>query len=59
MQEYVRHIQEENEGQQVMFHLNGSPYRDTEGSSNIRSCLHDAINNSAPIIGGKIQIGIV
>ena len=33
--------------------LTGSPYRDAEGSSQVRSCLHDSIINSAPIIGEK------
>ena len=32
--------------------ITGSPYRDAEGSSQFRSCLHDAIINAAPIIGG-------
>ena len=35
-------------------YLNGSPYRDDEGLSELRSCLHDAIINAAPIIGGKL-----
>ena len=33
--------------------LTGSPYRDSEGSSQLISCLHDAIVNAAPRIGGK------
>ena len=33
-------------------YLNGSPYRYAEGLSQLISCLHDAIINSAPIIGG-------
>ena len=32
-----------------------SPYSDAEGSSQLRTCLHDAINNDAPRIGGKID----
>ena len=32
-------------------YLKGSPYRYAEGSQHLRSCLHDAINNAAPIIG--------
>ena len=34
--------------------ITGSPYRDAEGSPHHRSCLHDAIMNSAPIIGEKL-----
>ena len=33
-------------------YLQGSPYRDAEGSTQIRSCLHDAIIDAAPRIGG-------
>ena len=33
-------------------YLKGSPYRDAEGSSKLRSCLHDAMTNYAPRIGG-------
>ena len=36
-------------------YLKGSPYRDAEGFSQIRLCLHDANLNSAPRIGGKIE----
>ena len=36
-------------------YLNGSPYRDAEGSSQLRLCLNDAIINAAPIIGRKID----
>ena len=32
-------------------YLKGSPYCDYEVSSHLRSCLHDEIINSAPIIG--------
>ena len=32
----------------------GSPYRDAEGSSKIRLCLHDEIINTAPRIGRKL-----
>ena len=32
-------------------YINGSQYCDAEGSS----CLHDAITNAAPIIGGGIE----
>ena len=35
------------------FFITGSPYRDDEGSSQTRSCLRDAIINSAQGIGGK------
>ena len=31
--------------------LQGSPYHDAEGSSQLRSCLHDSTINSAPITG--------
>ena len=31
--------------------LTGSKYRDAEGSSHHRSCLHDAIINAAPRVG--------
>ena len=31
--------------------ITGSPYRDAEGLSQLRSCLHDAIISTAPIIG--------
>ena len=34
-------------------YLNGSPYRDAKGSSQPRSCLHDAIINAALRIGGN------
>ena len=33
-------------------YLKGSTYRDSEGSSQIRSRLHDAIINAAQRIGG-------
>ena len=35
--------------------ITGSPYRDSEGSSLNISCLHDAISNAAPRIGGEID----
>ena len=35
--------------------ITGSPYRDAEGSPQHRSCLHDAIINSAPRIGENID----
>ena len=35
--------------------INGSPYRDAEGSPHQRSCLHDAIINAAPRVGEKID----
>ena len=35
-------------------YIAGSPYRDAEGSSQLRSCLHDAIINASPRIGGKL-----
>ena len=35
--------------------ITGSPYRDAEGSPHHRSCLHDAIINAAPRIGGGID----
>ena len=34
-------------------YLNGSPYRDSEESSQLRSCIHDAMINAAPMIGKK------
>ena len=34
--------------------LTGSPYCDYEGSSQLISCLHDAIINSAPRIGENV-----
>ena len=40
-------------------YLQGSPYRDAEGSSQLISCLHDSIMNAAPIIEGGWQTGIV
>ena len=36
-------------------YLKGSPYRDAEGLSQLRSCIHDAIINAAPIIGGNVD----
>ena len=36
-------------------YLRGSPYCDSEVSRQLRSCLHDAIINSAPRIGGGID----
>ena len=33
-------------------YLKGSPYRDADGSSQLRSCRHDEIINTAPRIGG-------
>ena len=35
--------------------LTGSPYRDAEVSSQLRSCLHDAIINAYHRIGGGID----
>ena len=35
--------------------ITGSPYRDAEGSPHHRSCLHDAIINASPRIGGEID----
>ena len=35
--------------------LTGSPYRNAEGISKLKSCLHDAIINPAPRIGEKID----
>ena len=35
-------------------YIAGSPYCDDEGFPKLRSCLHDAIINSDPRIGGKI-----
>ena len=35
--------------------MTSSPYRDAEGSSQLRSCLHDAIINAAPRIGREIN----
>ena len=34
-------------------HITGLPYRDAEGLSQLRSCLHDEIINSVPIKGEK------
>ena len=34
-------------------YIAGSPYRDAEGLSKLRSCLHDAIINADPRIGGE------
>ena len=39
----------------VYVYITGSPYRDAEGSSHLISCLHDAIINAAPGIGGEIN----
>ena len=36
-------------------YINGSPYRDDEVSSQLRSCLHDAIINSFRRTGEKID----
>ena len=36
-------------------YITGSPHHDAEGLSQIRSCLHDAIINATPRIGGKID----
>ena len=36
-------------------YLKGSLYRDAEGLSQLRSCLHDTIINTAIRIGGKID----
>ena len=35
-------------------YLQGSSYRDAEGSSHLRSCLNDAIINASPRIGQKL-----
>ena len=35
--------------------MTGSKYRDAEGSSNHRSCLHDAIINAAPRVVEEID----
>ena len=35
--------------------ITGSPYRDTEVSPQLRSCLHDAIVNAAPRTGEKMD----
>ena len=37
----------------VYVYITGSPYRDAEGPSQLITCLHDAIINAAPRIGGK------
>ena len=37
-------------------YINGSPYRDAEVSSHLRSCLHDVIINADLRIGGKLNI---
>ena len=36
-------------------YITGSSYRDSEGLSNQTLCLHDAIINAAPRIGGEIE----
>ena len=36
-------------------YITGATYLDAEGLSQLRSYLHDAIINSAPIIGGKME----
>ena len=36
-------------------YITGLPYRDAEVSSHLRSCLHDAIINASPRIGGEID----
>ena len=36
-------------------YLKCSPYIDSEGSSHLRSCLHDAIINADPIIRRDID----
>ena len=36
-------------------YITGYPYRDDEVSPHLRSCLHDAIINAAPVIGGGID----
>ena len=36
--------------------LTGSPYRDDERSSQLRSCLHDDIINTVPRMGGNWKI---
>ena len=36
-------------------YLKGSPYHGAEGSSQLRPCLHDAIINSSPRIGGNFD----
>ena len=40
-------------------YITDSPYRDAEGSSQLRSCIHDAIINYAPRIGGNQKTRIV
>ena len=40
-------------------YITGSPYRDAEGSSQPRSCIHDAIIDAAPRIGGGVKNRIV
>ena len=39
--------------------LTGSPYRDALGYSQLRSCLHDAIINAAPRIGGELTNALI
>ena len=36
-------------------HITGLPYRDAEGLSQLRSCIHYSIINAAPRIGGEIN----
>ena len=52
--EYGGHIQEEKKA--IFFvYIKGLPYCAAEESSNLISCLHDAIFNAVPIIGGDID----
>ena len=37
-------------------YITGSPYRDAEGLSQLRSCIHDAIIIAAPRIEGEMDI---
>ena len=37
-------------------YINGSPYRDAEVLSQLRSCLHDVMINADLRIGGKLKI---
>ena len=39
-------------------YIKGSPYCDTEVSSQIRSCLHGATINADPKIGGGGNLGL-
>ena len=53
--EYVIHNKFTRDMLKVCVYPNGLTYRDADGSSHLRSCLHDALINAAPIIGGNCK----